>query len=116
MLESQMKVRNAKEQGICSIREELISECLDELIRQITINCLQRGDLLNSIKDQINEVINYYQKLYESCMAFEMRKVLIDQKKKKKLLNKSENLQGEINNLEQVIRDKEQEFEDKIRE
>lgn len=72
-----MKARNARETGICNIREELYGECLDELIRQITINCLQRGDLLNSIKLQANETIMNYQKLYESVMAYQMRKVLI---------------------------------------
>lgn len=71
-----MKIRGARETGICNYREELFSECFDELIRQITINCLQRGELLNHIKEQMKETINYYQKLYESAMAFSMRKVL----------------------------------------
>lgn len=71
-----MKHRQARETGICNIREELYSECLDELIRQITISCLQRGELLNHIKEQMKETIIYYQKLYESAMAFSMRKVL----------------------------------------
>ena len=44
-LEAQMKARNAKETGIDNNREELYSECFDELIRQITINCLERGIL-----------------------------------------------------------------------
>jgi len=64
----------------------------------------------------MNETINYYQKLYESSMAFEMRRVLIEEKKKKKLTNKKDTLSREINNLEQLIKDKEEEIENKIRE
>ena len=82
-LENQMKIRQAKETGLCNNREEIYSECFDELIRQVTINSLQRGELLNHVKDQMKETINYYQKLYESSMAFAMRKVLREQKKKK---------------------------------
>ena len=83
-LENQMKIRQARETGICNNREELYSECFDELIRQVTINSLQRGELLNHVKDQMKETTNYYQKLYESAMAFAMRKVLREQKKRAK--------------------------------
>ena len=107
-----MNKRGARETGICSIREELYSECLDELIRQITINCLQRGELLNHIKEQIKETINYYQKLYESSMAFAMRKVLREQKKRKKLELRDNNLQNEIDNLKRLIKEKEKEIEE----
>jgi dynein light intermediate chain len=42
-LDKRIKTLNAKETGICPIREELYDECVDELIRQVTINCLERG-------------------------------------------------------------------------
>ena len=45
-----MKIRRAYETGICTIREELYDECFDEIIRQVTVGCLQRGDLLNRMK------------------------------------------------------------------
>ena len=98
-----MKIRGARETGICYIREELYSECLDELIRQITINCLQRGELLNHIKEQMKETINYYQKLYDSSMSFAMRKVLREQKKRKKLEQKESALENQIGNLQKQI-------------
>ena len=34
----------ARPQGICPIREELYSQCFDEIIRQITLNCVERGN------------------------------------------------------------------------
>lgn len=102
-LNAQMKNSMARETGICNQREELYSQCFDELIRQITINCLQRGELLNHIKEQMKETINYYQKLYESSMSFAMRKVLREQKKKSNLLEKEKQLEKEINELKSYI-------------
>ncbi len=110
-----MKARGAKETGICQIREELYSECFDELIRQVTINCLQRGELLNHIKEQERETINYYQKLYESSMAFAMRKVLREQKKRKLLEQREAALKHEIANLEEMIQEKVLEIEERIK-
>jgi dynein light intermediate chain len=110
-----MKVRGARETGICNIREELYSECLDELIRQVTINCLQRGELLNHIKEQMKETINYYQKLYESAMAFAMRKVLREQKKRKKLELREIALENQISNLAKQIEELEVVIQDKVK-
>ena len=33
-----------RESGICPIREELHSQCFDEIIRQVTIDCPERGN------------------------------------------------------------------------
>ena len=109
-LENQMKIRQARETGICNNREELYSECFDELIRQVTINSLQRGELLNHVKDQMKETINYYQKLYECSMAFAMRKVLREQKKKSKLIARESKLQMDIEQLQKEIELKEKEL------
>lgn len=108
-----MKSRGARETGICNIREELYSECLDELIRQVTIECLQRGELLNHIKEQMKETINYYQKLYESTMSYSMRLVLREQNKKKKLEMREQTLNMEIENLRKAIEDKKGEIDEK---
>ena len=105
-LQNQMKVRGAKESGICPIREELYNECFEEIIRQVTINCLQRGDLLNTIKLEMNYEINYYRQLYESLIAFSLRKVLQEKKKKIMLENKREKLKKEIEELQNEINEK----------
>ncbi len=49
---------------------------LDELIRQVTISCQERGLLLLRIRDEIRMSIAAYQTLYESSVAFGMRKAL----------------------------------------
>lgn len=105
-LQNQMKIRGAKESGVCPIREELYNECFEEIIRQVTINCLQRGDLLNRIKLEMNYEINYYRQLYESLIAFSLRKVLQEKKKEIMLENKREKLKKEIADIENEINEK----------
>ncbi len=48
----------------------------DELIRQVTISCSERGLLLLRIRDEIRMTLAAYQTLYESSVAFGMRKAL----------------------------------------
>ena len=48
-LERKLQQNQARETGICPIREELYDQCFDELIRQITIDCKQRGILLVNV-------------------------------------------------------------------
>jgi dynein light intermediate chain, axonemal len=48
----------------------------DELIRHVTISCQERGLLLLRVRDEIRMSIAAYQTLYESSVAFGMRKAL----------------------------------------
>ena len=50
----------ARETGICPIREELYGQAFDELIRQVTLNCAERGILLVQVKDEIKMNIKSY--------------------------------------------------------
>lgn len=97
-LDQRLQQRQARETGICPVREELYaqtfgrlgSECpatrrqphrsspphADEIIRQVTINCAERGLLLLRVRDEIRMTIAAYQTLYESSIAFGMRKAL----------------------------------------
>jgi dynein light intermediate chain len=49
----------------------------DEVIRQVTINCAERGLLLLRIRDEIRMTISTYQMLHESSVAFGIRKALM---------------------------------------
>lgn len=51
----------ARETGICPVREELYSQCLDELIRQVTISCAERGLLLLRVRDEMRMTTSAYQ-------------------------------------------------------
>lgn len=76
-LDRRLQTMQARETGICPIREHLYNECFDELIRQVTINCLERGILLMRVKKEIEMTINSYQTLYESSIAYGIRTSLI---------------------------------------
>jgi len=60
----------------------------DELIRQVTINCAERGLLLLRVRDEIRMTIAAYQTLYESSVAFGMRKALQAEQGKADMENK----------------------------
>ena len=58
----------------------LYNQCFEEIIRQVTINCLQRGDLLNRVKLEMSYENDYYRQLYESLIAFNLREALQEKK------------------------------------
>ena len=89
-LDRKLQQRQARETGICPVREELYSQTFDELIRQVvmlhladgsailllvivaddvrydvqvTINCAERGLLLLRVRDEIRMTIAAYQTL-----------------------------------------------------
>ena len=110
-------------QGICPIKKRLYNECFDELIRQITINCLERGIVLMRVKEEAEMNINTYQKLYESSVAYAMRVFLradlekkTNRKKILKLTNEYEIAKNEAEKLEKELKEimtkEKEEYED----
>lgn len=61
---------------------------LDELIRQVAINCAERGLLLLRVRDELQMTLRAYQTLYESSVAFGMRKALMAEQGKSELEKK----------------------------
>uniref|UniRef100_A0A7S4NAP4 Uncharacterized protein n=1 Tax=Guillardia theta TaxID=55529 RepID=A0A7S4NAP4_GUITH len=104
-LDKRLQQRQARETGICPVREELYSQTFDELIRQVTINCAERGLLLLRVRDEIRMTIAAYQTLYESSVAFGMRKALQAEQGKSDLENRIVQLESEKKDLERQIQD-----------
>lgn len=114
MLDQKLMERQARESGICPVREELFSQCFDEIIRQVTLSEPERGLLLLRVRDEIKMTIAAYQTLYQSSVTFAMRKQLqaehgkadlektIEQleSKKTKLENKVQELKSKIDAIE----------------
>lgn len=99
-LDRKLQTKQARETGICPIREQLYNECFDELIRQVTLNCLERGILLMRIKKEIEMTVSSYQTLYESSIAYGIRTLLIAEEDKKDLEKKIEETENECESLE----------------
>ena len=81
-LNKRLKTLKAKETGICEDREKLYNECFDELIRQVTINCLERGILMMLVKKESEMTVKAYQNLYQSSIAYGIRSGLIIEEEK----------------------------------
>jgi len=75
-LDQKIMERQARESGICPVREELFGQCFDEIIRQVTLSEPERGLLLLRVRDEIKMTIAAYQTLYQSSVTFAMRKQL----------------------------------------
>lgn len=110
-LDQRLQQQQARETGICPVREELYAQCFDEIIRQVTINCTERGMLLLRVRDEIRMTIAAYQTLYESSIAFGMRKALMAEHRKSELESKIKQLQVENEELEQQVHDLNQKCE-----
>ena len=112
-LDQKLKERRAKEKGICPVRQELYSQCFDEIIRQVTIDNPDRGLLLLRVRDEIKMSIASYQILYESAILYGIRKQLqaedtraelkkqLEEKEKKniELMNKKIELENKLKTL-----------------
>ena len=103
LLDQKLMERQARESGICPVREELFSQCVDEIIRQVTLNEPERGLLLLRVRDEIKMTIAAYQTLYQSSVTFAMRKQLQAEHGKADLERKIEELEGKKTKLENKV-------------
>ena len=118
-LDEKIKERQAREKGICPVREELYSQCFDEIIRQVTIECPERGLLLLRVRDEIKMTIASYQTLYESAILFGIRKQLQAESGKEELKKRLEELEKkkiELTNKKIQLDNKLKAFEKQIQE
>merc|ERR1719410_1741749 len=120
--DEQLQIRQARETGICAIREELNEEALNEIIREICINLPERGLLSLRVRDEAKMTIETYQTLYQSSLAFGMRKCIQSQsevlalnqeigelkEKKIELKQKLKELQIEKQNHEKIYNEQNQ--------
>ena len=112
-LKKHLELDGARMNGVCPIREKLYDECFHELIRQITINCLERGILLMRIKNETAMTINTYKILYESCISYGMRTFISAEKEKTANTKKIYILEDECQKLEESIKELEKTLEEK---
>ncbi|NXS63501.1 IDLC protein, partial [Brachypteracias leptosomus] len=102
-LDLRLQQRQARETGICPVRRELYTQCFDELIREVTINCAERGLLLLRVRDELQMTLAAYQTLYESSTAFGMRKALRAEQGKADMEKRIAELEEEKRELERQV-------------
>jgi len=104
-LDEKLQERQARENGICPVREELYAQCFDELIREVTIESPERGLLLMRVRDEIRMTIQAYQTLYQSSITFGMRKTLQAEQGNAELIAKIDELEGEKRKFQSLVQD-----------
>ena len=114
-LEKKLESMEARDSGICPVREELYIQCFDELIRQITINCAERGYLLVRVRDEVRMFKGALQQLYDSSIAYGMKKALIADQTKSVMHDRIKGLEKENKELTKTIQELEDESEEIVR-
>ncbi|CAM9118790.1 unnamed protein product [Chrysoparadoxa australica] len=118
-LDKKLVERQARESGICLVREDLYGQSFDELIRQITLDGPERGLLCLRVRDEIRMTIDAYKTLYNSSVNFgimkqlqaeqgmtELEEEILQLEEEKKAL---EHQVGELRNKVEVIEKRETE-------
>jgi dynein light intermediate chain len=75
------------------------------LIREVTINCAERGLLLLRVRDEIRMGVAAYQTLYESSIAFGMRKALMSHVKRQDMNARVQSLTSDNSDLESQVKE-----------
>ncbi|XP_042873095.1 33 kDa inner dynein arm light chain, axonemal-like [Penaeus japonicus] len=110
-LDLRLQEQEAFETGICPVRRDLYTQCFDELIRQVTINCAERGLLLYRVRDETRETLDAYQRLYTSACAYGVRKALMAEEHKVKVGARCDELRKQVSELETRAESLRQEIE-----
>ncbi|XP_057702620.1 axonemal dynein light intermediate polypeptide 1-like [Corythoichthys intestinalis] len=114
-LDKKLLQTRAMETGICPLRRQLYTECFDELIRQVVLNCPERGLLLLRVRDEIRMTIAAYQTFYESSMVFGVRKALHDEQDKMALKDKIADLEHLNVELRQKLDRQKKKYEEVVK-
>nr|XP_014281186.1 putative inner dynein arm light chain, axonemal [Halyomorpha halys] len=114
---------NARETGLCEIREVIYADLFDELIRQVTINCIERGLLLLRIRNEAEDSIRAFQRLFASSIGYGFRKTLEADKdiellkeEVNKLYEEKLTLEHELENVMFTIATREKELAERMEE
>ncbi|XP_066594466.1 33 kDa inner dynein arm light chain, axonemal [Prorops nasuta] len=110
-LNMKLQQRQARETGICPVRRQLYTQCFDEIIRQVTVNCAERGLLLLRVRDELRMTLAAYQTLYQSSIAFGIRKALQAEQGKEDLIAAVDDLKSEKAELEKTVSELRQKFD-----
>eukprot|EP01059_Diplonema_ambulator_P005259 TRINITY_DN15005_c0_g1_i1.p2 TRINITY_DN15005_c0_g1~~TRINITY_DN15005_c0_g1_i1.p2 ORF type:complete len:275 (+),score=72.69 TRINITY_DN15005_c0_g1_i1:30-827(+) len=79
-LDAKLKAAGAKPTGICTERSACYGECLSELIRQVTADSIERGILLQKVREEREATVDGYRKLLESRAGYAFRIALKGEK------------------------------------
>ena len=91
--------RRAAETGMCAIREEIYAQCFDELVRQVTVETVERGLLLMRCRDELRVNVGVRNDVAESAIAYGMRMTLSAHRWMAEKRVRLESLQSSVNEV-----------------
>jgi dynein light intermediate chain len=65
----------ARPSGICPVRQAIHAMLFDEMLRQVAIDCPERGLLLLRNRDELRMTLDAYSALYDASVAYSSRKM-----------------------------------------
>ena len=95
----------ALESGLCSRRRHIYDDFFNELIRITTVHCFERGQLLETIRNEYKGWMKTYEELYSSSMAYGIRQYLYRMEEKKNLEIAIKDLEDECQQLRDELED-----------
>lgn len=102
-LELGLRKSRALEVGLCNKRRVLYDQLFDELIREITIECGERGILLFRVRENFRRMFNDFSNIYLSGNAYGLRTLLINEREKKEKIERIESLKIQIDSLKKQL-------------
>jgi len=102
-IDTMLLKRQARESGICPIREELHTQCFDEIIRHVSLELPERGLLLRRVRDELNMTIDAYKQLYEGAVSYGVKKQIQATKGMDELQVRIEKLEDRKNELAEKV-------------
>ncbi|XP_025207580.1 33 kDa inner dynein arm light chain, axonemal-like [Melanaphis sacchari] len=72
---------HARMYGVCPVRRQLYKQCFNELIRQVCVNSIDRGELLIKIRNEYNSSIIAHKHLFESGLMFRIKHTSLNDNK-----------------------------------
>ena len=110
-LDEQLKSSGATEVGLCPHRRRLYDECFAELVRQVTIECGERGIVFARVRTYFRRLIDEFDATYRSACAYAMRTYLFTEQNKFQLTHQIDRLEFELEQLKEQLNNAEDHFE-----
>eukprot|EP01065_Artemidia_motanka_P003810 TRINITY_DN11816_c0_g1_i1.p2 TRINITY_DN11816_c0_g1~~TRINITY_DN11816_c0_g1_i1.p2 ORF type:complete len:282 (+),score=154.70 TRINITY_DN11816_c0_g1_i1:34-846(+) len=97
--EHRLRVSNARETGICPVRSAIYSMCMDELVRQVTVDCAERGLLCMRIRDELRMTVDAHRTLYEASVCYGRKKAVESERGKQEKIDTFQRLSQQKQDL-----------------
>lgn len=69
-LDKDLSSKQARPDGICPVRRDLYSKCFEDLLRRVSHDCVERGLLLQRVRDEARLTLDAYRTVFEGSVDY----------------------------------------------